>query len=508
MAIKDRNTLKNWFKTGLKPLQSQFWDWLDSFVHKDDNISSDKIAWNGNVTGNWDEAYVHAQSPHAPVNAIEQTEKGAANGVATLGADAKIPTNQIPSLAINDYIISSENTLAAYISNEWTDGSIQIGDMVEVTDTDSSQHIYVLYQNNGNAVGDYKEVNLSKIDWSNLLNKPTSSVADLDTAVTHSQTTGNPHATKFEDLEATPGETASESNPSNNNGAAANDEYIWQEFEADKNGNLTEISVWAGSAGASPPDSFNIYIKTGDSAANDWQGGSVIATEAVSWDNDFSGMSGHGKKTIAISETPALNAGQLYCIYIEAAGTANLGWDGMTSDTYTKGVGKTVSGYESIQDYAFEAIIQLHAPYTTDDIVEGDNKYYTDARAIDAIDNDSNHSSNAAHDYTDLANKPTKLTDIESTIFGKVAWSSTNIDWSDMRVRLKTLSANETWTFSNLQAGKTISVYISGDYAITLPGSVTTIDGTYDGTTNNIIIFHCIDDTSGSEVVVCQIYTL
>ncbi|MDO4763824.1 MAG: hypothetical protein Q4A00_05530 [Flavobacteriaceae bacterium] len=37
------NQLKNWFKTGLKPTQAQFWAWLDSFWHKDEEIPQDKI---------------------------------------------------------------------------------------------------------------------------------------------------------------------------------------------------------------------------------------------------------------------------------------------------------------------------------------------------------------------------------------------------------------------------------------------------------------------------------
>lgn len=39
------NTIKNWFKTGLKPTQQQFWDTWDSFWHKDDKIPL------GNVNG-------------------------------------------------------------------------------------------------------------------------------------------------------------------------------------------------------------------------------------------------------------------------------------------------------------------------------------------------------------------------------------------------------------------------------------------------------------------------
>lgn len=34
----DKNTLKNWFKTGLKPTQAQFWASWDSFWHKDESI--------------------------------------------------------------------------------------------------------------------------------------------------------------------------------------------------------------------------------------------------------------------------------------------------------------------------------------------------------------------------------------------------------------------------------------------------------------------------------------
>ena len=43
MAKQDINTLKNWFKTGLKPVQQHFWDWLDSFRHLDDDIPIDDV---------------------------------------------------------------------------------------------------------------------------------------------------------------------------------------------------------------------------------------------------------------------------------------------------------------------------------------------------------------------------------------------------------------------------------------------------------------------------------
>src|SRR5665647_7688 len=38
MAKQTLNTIKNWFKTSLKPTQAQFWDTWDSFWHKDEKI--------------------------------------------------------------------------------------------------------------------------------------------------------------------------------------------------------------------------------------------------------------------------------------------------------------------------------------------------------------------------------------------------------------------------------------------------------------------------------------
>jgi len=38
-----KNTLKSWFVTKAKPLQSQFWAWMDSFWHKDELIPIPKV---------------------------------------------------------------------------------------------------------------------------------------------------------------------------------------------------------------------------------------------------------------------------------------------------------------------------------------------------------------------------------------------------------------------------------------------------------------------------------
>jgi hypothetical protein len=38
MAIQNINTIKSWFKRGFKPLQQQFYDWMDSYWHKDEQL--------------------------------------------------------------------------------------------------------------------------------------------------------------------------------------------------------------------------------------------------------------------------------------------------------------------------------------------------------------------------------------------------------------------------------------------------------------------------------------
>lgn len=43
MAQTAINIIKNWFKTGLKPTQEQFWNWMDSYWHKDELIPQENI---------------------------------------------------------------------------------------------------------------------------------------------------------------------------------------------------------------------------------------------------------------------------------------------------------------------------------------------------------------------------------------------------------------------------------------------------------------------------------
>jgi len=65
--------------------------------------------------------------------------------------------------------------------------------------------------------------------------------------------------------------------------------------------------------------------------------------------------------------------------------------------------------------------------------------------------------------------------------------SASDVDFSSAAVFTKTLSANTTLTFSSVETGMVKDLVITGDFTLTLPASVKTITGTYDGTVSNLI---------------------
>ncbi len=65
--------------------------------------------------------------------------------------------------------------------------------------------------------------------------------------------------------------------------------------------------------------------------------------------------------------------------------------------------------------------------------------------------------------------------------------SASDVDFSTAQVFTKTLTANDTLTFSNVSTGMVKDLVITGDFTLTLPASVKVISGTYDGTVSNLI---------------------
>lgn len=74
------------------------------------------------------------KNPHgvtaAQAGAIPASEKGAASGVATLGADGKVPSAQLPAM---DYVPTSEKGVASGVATLGTDGKVPTGQLPEIS---------------------------------------------------------------------------------------------------------------------------------------------------------------------------------------------------------------------------------------------------------------------------------------------------------------------------------------------------------------------------------------
>lgn len=68
MAIKSVAVLKTFFETGDKPTQQQFWDFLDSYIHKDDGIAISDVS--GLVTALNNKVDISVLANYAQLNKI------------------------------------------------------------------------------------------------------------------------------------------------------------------------------------------------------------------------------------------------------------------------------------------------------------------------------------------------------------------------------------------------------------------------------------------------------
>lgn len=85
MAI-DKTTLKNWFKTGLKPTQAQFWAWMDSYWHKDEKITISSIDGLGDAIDGKADAN-HSHDTYARNDASSLNTQDIISWQQTLGID-------------------------------------------------------------------------------------------------------------------------------------------------------------------------------------------------------------------------------------------------------------------------------------------------------------------------------------------------------------------------------------------------------------------------------------
>lgn len=80
---------------------------------------------------------------------------------------------------------------------------------------------------------------------------------------------------------------------------------------------------------------------------------------------------------------------------------------------------------------------------------------------------------------------------------GDLTITSNAIDWSTGFYKAITLAANTTFTFTNLEKGKTIVLKMTGSFTPTFPASVVVLNGgTYTGASQNYILLTCVDSAT------------
>ena len=86
-----------------------------------------------------------------------------------------------------------------------------------------------------------------------------------------------------------------------------------------------------------------------------------------------------------------------------------------------------------------------------------------------------------------IANDAISYAKLATEFTTAAALSASDVDFSTAQVFTKTLTADDTLTFSNVSTGMVKDLVITGDFTLTLPASVKVISGTYDGTVSNLI---------------------
>jgi len=116
MAIQTINTIKQWFKTGLKPSQTQFWDTWDSFRHKYEKVPFKEIEdleTTLNEKAEKSQLQEHTTNIDAHAGLFNKKEdkanKGIANGYVPLDEFAKITAQYLT--IVNDLITGGATSL-------------------------------------------------------------------------------------------------------------------------------------------------------------------------------------------------------------------------------------------------------------------------------------------------------------------------------------------------------------------------------------------------------------
>ena len=104
-------------------------------------------------------------------------------------------------------------------------------------------------------------------------------------------------------------------------------------------------------------------------------------------------------------------------------------------------------------------------------------------------------------------NKELKYYQFDNTLVRQGTLANLSIDYAAGAGGRYTLTSSGSISFSNLQKGKSYVLQINGDYTLSFPAYCKNIgDQTYTGGQDQFfIVFYCIHDASGSELLIYSI---
>ena len=190
-----------------------------------------------------------------------------------------------------------------------------------------------------------------------------------------------------------------------------------------------------------------------------------------------------------------------------------VGGEVYTTAEKTKLAGIATAATANDTDVNLKARANHTGTQTADTITDGTtNKAYTatEKTKLAGIATGANNYSHPNHsgDVTSTGDGATVIAPgvitydkLNSSLKNSGAVAASDVDWSAAAIFTKTISATTTFTFSNLQSNKVITLLLTGNFTVNLPAYCKRISGTYNGAMSNYIQFHCVNSGSDTEDV-------
>ena len=110
--------------------------------------------------------------------------------------------------------------------------------------------------------------------------------------------------------------------------------------------------------------------------------------------------------------------------------------------------------------------------------------------------------------YTDVQNSArlvgvafTGYNELKQELKSTVQVTGTDIDWAQgVAFQVPELTADTTFTFSNVQENKQIKIYLKGNFAFSFPANVDVSNVNYDGAVWNVIALEAMN-INGSQII-------